>query len=522
MNNVIVNYNPFLPELRVEINGRPLSVYSSLNQYRHYPFVRWCDIFFRGIHPETNGDYSIDFTGTAFEEEIFRKLAGENPECTGFEYHPLPVENSIEERLRALEDLGDTGERSDVTIGVWAGDSDLLDGFFDMVEDEGSFLIDNDGDYLSVAHPLVNLHLKRTEDTYSLSCCDMKVVVASGDGSWERDELAAVNGEIYLLCLGSSERFEEKRGNVFCYETEAESIIDRIRQIAEATVLPKVLSDRAYDFSKRVKFGRVHLSDDEADQLKVICSTEASITIEAPETFYLERTVSIQVKITPDDPDAVISFRSRGSCLNFSGNQVTAVRTGYDVIEAYMNGGVTPVAQKKVRIAEKPPITAIHLTPGHKYLTVGQSDTISISFDTSIAVNLQDLKWDVEDPSVVSVEKNCLTGLAAGVTKITYSIADVGASMIVEVQPGLEEIYLPSSFEAMTVGERRVWKYQLQPEDCFERDMIRVTSSNDRVASWSGGYLIAKGSGDCTIRVGTKDGRLEETCRVTVKKKGLF
>ena len=54
MNQVVVFYNPFLPELKISVNGKKLSPYSSLMSFQHQRLEKWSDCLFTELYREVN------------------------------------------------------------------------------------------------------------------------------------------------------------------------------------------------------------------------------------------------------------------------------------------------------------------------------------------------------------------------------------------------------------------------------------------------------------------------------------
>ena len=84
MNQVVVFYNPFLPELKISVNGKKLSPYSSLMSFQHQRLEKWSDCLFTELYREVNSDYEMlcvsNHTACRFAEtpRFFRSiLAGQ-------------------------------------------------------------------------------------------------------------------------------------------------------------------------------------------------------------------------------------------------------------------------------------------------------------------------------------------------------------------------------------------------------------------------------------------------------------
>ena len=105
MNQIVVFYNPFLPELKISVNGKKLSPYSALASFQHQRLEMWCDCLFAELYREVNSDYEVHCISNEFTCEWLEELAQRNPHCISFSSQSLPIDASVYERLEKLERL---------------------------------------------------------------------------------------------------------------------------------------------------------------------------------------------------------------------------------------------------------------------------------------------------------------------------------------------------------------------------------------------------------------------------------
>ena len=136
MNQVVVFYNPFLPELKVSVNGRPLSSYSAIMRYRHSRAGVWCTDLFTELYREANGPFHMTCVSTPFVCGWMEQIAEKAEHCQGFSAKELPLCESVYERLARLELLGyEDGE--EIAVPVWnaSGDRAMVSAAFEIVEE---------------------------------------------------------------------------------------------------------------------------------------------------------------------------------------------------------------------------------------------------------------------------------------------------------------------------------------------------------------------------------------------------
>lgn len=90
MNQVVVFYNPFLPELKISVNGKKLSPYSSLMSFQHQRLEKWSDCLFSELYREVNSDYEMFCVSNEFTCEWLEELANRNAHCISFVSQALP------------------------------------------------------------------------------------------------------------------------------------------------------------------------------------------------------------------------------------------------------------------------------------------------------------------------------------------------------------------------------------------------------------------------------------------------
>ena len=103
MNQVVVFYNPFLPELKISVNGKKLSPYSSLMSFQHQRLEKWSDCLFTELYREVNSDYEMLCVSNEFTCEWLEELAHRSSHCISFMSQALPMDANVYERLGKLE-----------------------------------------------------------------------------------------------------------------------------------------------------------------------------------------------------------------------------------------------------------------------------------------------------------------------------------------------------------------------------------------------------------------------------------
>lgn len=523
MNEVFVSYNPYLPELKIQVNGRSLSEFSALVKYKHSMFVEWCSVFFDEIAKEVNDTYELKFIGTQFEGDMFEKLAHEDDLCERFSFDIPEFSQDVLERLTSLQGLGDIEKDTDLRIGVWSPNYEMTLSFLEMLISDDLFY-DDDGVLISEDCPLVRLILESVQDVTDLRKYDM--VFAFFEDYPEDavvDELISLFKPVFVFFASGLTGFEGKRGNVFLFNTDGEDTTDLFFNVITATLLPTVLSERSYKFEQLVNAGDILLTENERDVLRNICATWPQFRVVFPERMYVGRRSEVKIEGTDAyGGTANFSIKSVQGLCEVEGTEIKAVYPGIDDLRVFNGDDPDPIAATSIRILDRKVIKEIKVFPRKKYLPEGVEDSIDITISPEDAVNMDEFKIDIENPGVVEIRDGRVNGLSVGETNIFFSTPDVETSIQVIVQPHIMDIRIGAQNLSMKPGESIEWEPRPEPVDCFEKEMIRVVSSKDSVVTYREGYLVAGSQGSATIVVSSPDGSIRKECRVDVKKAGLF
>ncbi len=162
-------------------------------------------------------------------------------------------------------------------------------------------------------------------------------------------------------------------------------------------------------------------------------------------------------------------------------------------------------------------VQGLEITPKTNYVVVGEGVTLTASFKPEDA-QAGTVTWKSSDETVATVDASGkVTTLAKGVASITASVDGVSASALVNVfaeRVPATEIVLNKTEVSLLVGRAANIKSSLLPENTTDARKLEWTSSDEKVAVVSYGYIQAVGMGEATITA-SQDG-LTATVKVTV------
>ena len=165
-------------------------------------------------------------------------------------------------------------------------------------------------------------------------------------------------------------------------------------------------------------------------------------------------------------------------------------------------------------------VQGLEITPKTNYVVVGEEVSLTAAFKPEDA-QAGTITWKSSDETVATVDAGGkVTTLAKGVASITASVDGVSASALVNVfaeRVPATEIVLNKTEVSLLVGRAANIKSSLLPENTTDARKLEWTSSDEKVAVVSYGYIQAVGMGEATITARQDD--LTATVKVTVADK---
>src|SRR6056297_3598443 len=228
---------------------------------------------------------------------------------------------------------------------------------------------------------------------------------------------------------------------------------------------------------------------------------------------------SLAVSLEPADAtnSDVTWSSSDESVATVSGGTVTAVGGGSATITVTTDdGGYTATCNVSVTI----PVSSVALDKTTAGVVVGETTTLTATVSPADADN-QIVAWSSNDESVATVDGGVVSGVAAGTTVIRAASAedsglyDECSITVTSSAVSVTGVSLDSSTLSIEKGNNASLAVSLEPADATNSD-VTWSSSDESVATVSGGTVTAVGGGSATITVTTDDGGYTATCNVSV------
>ena len=500
MTKVVVFYNPYLPELKITVNGRRLAEYSVLMSYRHQHFSRWGCELFTELYREINADYEVVCISNDFVCGQLEAMAENDPHCVSFSSEPLPFCEDVYGRLAKLEMLGCEESENAICIPLINASEydDMTSAVFEILGEQGIFEECDEGLEWSEC-PLVELVLTPARSAYDLPCSVPCIFALCNS---DRDRVSAHSeAPTYALVMGTETKFIRKSGNVLFFSVDPDDIGSFMISVIEEEVLCAVLSQMSYEFpSEAMEF----LTDAEKEELRLVCEASAVCNVTLPTECFVGRTSDPSPEIYPSDSG--IEWRvvsSAPEIIDMENGLLVPKMAGAAEIALYVGNDPYPSAEARVNVRDIALISCITTFPENLYMPVGEKSRVDIRVIPENAENRNEIVWDSSDTSVAEIDESTgvITAISSGKCVITASTPETSCRVNVWVRPRLEEISCPGGVIELGAGEQTEWSYTVVPHDAYGVDLLRVVSTDSTVAEYRGGYIVARNNGCCKICV---------------------
>lgn len=217
----------------------------------------------------------------------------------------------------------------------------------------------------------------------------------------------------------------------------------------------------------------------------------------------------LSLNFTPaDSTNRLITWSSSDDTIvTVVDGRVYANNIGTAIITA-----TSEVATTECKVTVYNPLKEIFSDYNRITLDKGETKRIAISYAPVDTSDDKTTIWRSEDEAVVTIDNGVLKAVQPGTTTIKATVGVLTLTIPVIVQIPVKSLSLSQKEIALTVGQTQTLPLVVLPEDTS--DDIIVTSSDESVATYSGGSITAWKRGTTTITAVC--GAFTRSCIVTV------
>lgn len=206
----------------------------------------------------------------------------------------------------------------------------------------------------------------------------------------------------------------------------------------------------------------------------------------------------------------------------------TAIRDGEVYVTVFTLEDYDPVTYKSYDATCKVTVlpieaTSLTLNKTEEIMNIGETISLEAKIEPENTTH-KDVKWESNNPNIVSVRndevfggKAVVTALQEGEVIITASVGSITATCKITVNPTkLEGISFDQAEKTLKEGESFVLTPVFTPENASNKKVI-WTSSNQSIATVDQeGKVSTHSFGECIIKAISEDGGFEAICKVIV------
>lgn len=492
---VKIQYNPFLPQMMLLIDGKQPDRYSKLIQFADEDIWEWHSEILEVLYSEIRDDFFIIFVGTALDTAIMKSVCERNQHCIGFTAELPVIDISLQKRLGKLNQFIKNNAGMIYRKSILQAYFLVPEKFKEYEEDIRSLDIGNL--FCSVEIRILN----QPEYCFENDKNTFLFILANDISEGERTVLKYhLQNPIFILCWGPETKLKQIHSLYIQYEYKSEDIISAIFNCFLGFPLIYAFQNCIQSIlTQRIR---------ESEILK-IASIASVVEVKIEKMIEVGKSNKIQIiSDPPESPIQKIFFRILDETIAKTDNLcVFGLKPGRTLLEAYYYGTQKPFQVCELNVIKRNRIRKIILNEDELVLGTGDRKVLHCDYSPVNADNIDKIEWKSSDEKIALVNPDgTLICKSYGNCKIWCIAENVSAVCNCEVRPYLESLDVDLSdnstdgqlyLEPMQEYELKINVYPLNSID----KNYTITSSNYNVANIVGHKVLAKNTGTATIEI---------------------
>lgn len=509
---VEMQYNPYLPQLSILINGAQPPDFSRLIQYLDEDIWKWSYEIFDTIYAEIRDEFVVKFTGTQLDADVLRVAAKKSKYCIGFNNADFTVSESILQRMRKLNQLIRKADITNYKKTIIYAIFIIPIPFQEYLEDIASIDINNLFCVVRVQTLGSKADYVDTDNSVLFILTDS---IENGEHCISRYNL---NKPAFVLIVGADNtalrRVDEKGWFI---NTKAEDIFDNIFNCFMQ--MPLLIAFRRCICS-------INGGNKITKELQHISCIEPIVSVSLDNSIEVGKSSKIQIALDPpvgNKPQLIYKIRNQ-NIASCDGINVYGQREGVCVLEVYRSGSKKPFFTKEIQIYKRNRITKLLLSDNSLILGIHDCKVIGCDYFPADADNTNTIQWRSSDEKIIQVDsKGKIVAIASGNCRIICTAENVSSQCMCVVKPYLEEIRVNNEnmqdheFILEPLQEIKL-VLELIPQDCID-GQVAIESSNSDIVNVVNQTLYAKNKGEATITIRNSTSRISRSFNAVVTKK---
>lgn len=505
---VEIQYNPYLPQVNMLIDGKPPTSFSRLIQYTDEDIWEWANDIFDIIYSEIRDNYSICFVGNDFDAEIVRRASQSDEHCVGFRKKEFIVSDSVQSRLGKLNQLIKKA-------GLTAYDKTIVDAHFFIPNSLQNLMAEINSIDINNLFCSVRIRMVGAKRNYEEHENSLLFVMAESleEGRAYMEEFSLMH-PAYIIIIGRDSRILDVTKKGIYVETRSEDLFGTIF---------KCFLHKPLVISLRKCVNSIQGGNKISKELAKIIGTEPIVNVSVGKEVEVGRSIKLSISLEPEIgnvPKLIFKVKNPeiASC---DGLNLYGLKEGASVLEVYKQGSSKPFIAKDINVYKRNRITRLIFSDDSLTMGVDDRRQLKLDYYPNDADNRDEIMWRSSDESVVVVNQNGkLVAKKTGRCRIICTAENVSTQCDCIVMPYMEELIIDTDEDGcihMTPMQERVIRYKCTPADCIDKNLMMSSSDND-VVNIVNGTLYAKNKGTAQISIRNETGRLNRTVDVIVER----
>lgn len=507
---VELEYNPYIPQLQIVIDGLQPPDFSRLIQYSDEDIWHWAHEIVDTIYAEVRDDFILTFTGTEQDAAIIQYVCENCKNCVGFKHKDFQISDALPKRMGKLNQLIKKA-------GITAYERTVIDAAFlipptqqHLLEDIMSIDINNL--FCAVRVSTMGPKSQRDESPDSV----LFILANSLEEGTRYLGKANLQKPAYILVLGNNDSVLCITKDYWCIETSQERLFETIFNCF--IQMPLVSAFRKCITS-------IHGGKKLAKEIQLVLCTEPIISITTDKEVEVGKSIRIIAAQEPDVgimPKLIYKIRNQqiASC---DGLSVYGLSEGDCVLEVYKSGSKQPFFTKNIHAYKRNRITRLILSDDSMLMGVSDHKRIALDYYPTNADNTKEILWKSTDEKVATIDSSGnVVARSPGSCRIICTAENVSAQCICTVKPYLEDLVFDFTLDEngnivmQPLQELGVHAERI-PNDCIDGE-ITISSSNYDVVNVANSTLYAKNGGEAIITIKNSSARISRSFNVVVSK----
>lgn len=481
MNNVIIRLNPYKETHSISINGKPLSLYSELNNYLNEPFLEWADKVFHSIEVELNDNFILEVIGEEFEHLLLKQLSNSSDLCNEVIYRHCSIDISLEKRLEMLREFYSKNKKTSLNLSMTP-----------LVIDSQTFELDEDTNYFIQSNK-ENARVLVVDDISKINMneyTNVQIVICSG----EKEEIQKIDN-IYFW---------------YEYQNSLRKLVDTVGQyFLTVNTIKNVLID-------------LEPKEIERNEFIPIIETEFYIQVNPIEKIEVGERVDLSYRTIPSNIDIPnLQVRSLNPEIAiYEDKKIIGLKKGVALFEFFKNQENIPFQKMRIEVIQLNYIQKLEIAIEEKTMGIGHSQSINLKYLPIDAEDVDDIKWHFSS-NAIEVSDGKIIAKSQGVCTISVQSKLCHADVTIEVKPQISKIILSKSSVKCDMGDKVDLTYEIEPKEVYN-NQIEWKTSNSKVAivdkdETGNHYIRTCGIGTCEIQAVAHEGTASSICHVEVE-----